>query len=390
MSSPSDMAKGRGRGTESSRQPTSTSGRVVRMRRWTKTVIVLMLGLLLGLPATAAWAGHSRVRVVRPGQSIQAAIDAARPGDTILVKPGTYAEALTVTTDDLTLKGSRGTVLTMPDDAEPCLVFDPTAPPTVDGVCVLGEFSPEFEVTDPVENFRISGFVIRGFSANGIFALATEDLRVTRILAEDNAEYGIFALLSTRPVLAHNQTTGSGVAGLYVGSNQEADAKIFGNKSWDNPLGIFLRDVSHGTVTGNHVFGNCTGILLLANAPGPVTNWRLRHNLVRANNRECGGEDPPPSGVGILLLGASDNEVSKNLVLGNRSEDPRGGGIVLITAEPEPGVPDGEAVAPSGNLVSRNIALRNRPFDIFWDGTGAGNRFVRNLCRTSQPADLCD
>ena len=111
----------------------------------------------------------------------------------------------------------------------------PEAPPTVEGICVLGELSPEFEVTDPVEDTRISGFEIRGFSGNGIFALATEDLRASRNRTKDNVEYGIFVLLSTRPVLADNKASGNGVAGLYVGGNQDVDAKIFGNTTWDAP-----------------------------------------------------------------------------------------------------------------------------------------------------------
>ena len=356
------------------------------MRRWTKITIAILLSLLVGVPAGSAWAGGSRTHVVRPGESIQAAIDAARPGDTILVKPGEYAEALTITTDDLTLKGSRGTVLTMPDDAEPCFVFDPEAPPTVEGICVLGELSPEFEVTDPVEDTRISGFTIRGFSGNGIFALGTEDLRATRNRTDDNAEYGIFVLLSTRPVLAYNKASGNGVAGLYVGGNQRVDAKIFANTSWDNPIGIFLRDVSFGTAEGNHVFGNCTGILLLAGAPGPLTNWKIRHNLAKANNKtDCGEEDPVPSGIGILLFGAADNDISGNLVLGNRGSEELGGGIVLVTG----GEPGGEQLEPSGNTVRRNVAFKNQPFDIFWDGTGTGVRFKGNRCATSQPEGLC-
>jgi nitrous oxidase accessory protein NosD len=361
---------------------------VVRMRRWTRTVLVLFLSLLLGLPATAAWAGGAKVRVVKPGESIQAAIDAASPGDTILVKPGTYAEALVVQTDDLTLKGSKGTVLTMPASADN--VCTELSGGTVIGICALGEINPEtFEVIEYLEGPRISGFTIRGFTDSGIIALATDRFHASHNRVEDNAGYGIFSILSTRPVLAYNKATGNSDAGLYVGGEQDVRAKVFGNTSWDNGLGIFLRDVSNGSATGNHVFGNCTGILLLANAPGPVTNWTVRHNVVRRNNRtDCGEEDPIPSGAGILLWGASDNVVSRNVVLGNRGEAPFGGGIVLVTAEAEE--PGGAAIAPSGNVIRKNIALRNRPFDISWDGTGTGNQFLGNRCRTSQPDGLCD
>ncbi|MBK5116081.1 MAG: hypothetical protein JJE23_04080, partial [Thermoleophilia bacterium] len=44
---------------------------------------------------------------------------------------------------------------------------------------------------------------------------------------------------------------------------------------------------------------------------------------------------------------------------------------------------------PSSNLVSRNVALLNRP-DIAWDGTGDGNRFERNLCASSTPSRICN
>ena len=69
--------------------------------------------LLLADPGAAPAATH----VVNPGESIQAAVDAARPGDTILVKAGVYAptpgahSVVHVTTDDLTLTASLGAVI---------------------------------------------------------------------------------------------------------------------------------------------------------------------------------------------------------------------------------------------------------------------------------------
>src|SRR6266567_4027096 len=57
---------------------------------------IVLAGLLL--LAVCVMAGMASARVTRtivvgPGQSIQAAVDLASPGDTILVKPGTYTEA---------------------------------------------------------------------------------------------------------------------------------------------------------------------------------------------------------------------------------------------------------------------------------------------------------
>ena len=42
---------------------------------------------------------------VGPGESIQAAVDAARPGDTIAVLPGVYSETVRFDVDAVTLRG---------------------------------------------------------------------------------------------------------------------------------------------------------------------------------------------------------------------------------------------------------------------------------------------
>ena len=77
------------------------------------------LGIAILVTATSA---EARVHRVSEGESIQAAVDAASPGDTILVDPGTYESSgglygLHITTDNLRLigkvrkgRGNRGKV----------------------------------------------------------------------------------------------------------------------------------------------------------------------------------------------------------------------------------------------------------------------------------------
>ena len=49
----------------------------------------------------------------------------------------------------------------------------------------------------------------------------------------------------------------------------------------------------------------------------------------------------------------------------------------------------GATAKPKNNSVIGNHFGRNRP-DIFYDGSGTGNRFVGNLCNTSVPTRLCN
>jgi parallel beta-helix repeat protein len=69
----------------------------------TVLIITLFLISILNLESASA---KSKTINVTPGKSIQAAIDSASPGDTILVKAGTYQERVIVS-KQLTLKGDR-------------------------------------------------------------------------------------------------------------------------------------------------------------------------------------------------------------------------------------------------------------------------------------------
>ena len=347
--------------------------------------VLAMAVLALAVPASST----ARTVHVEAGESIQAAIDNAKPYTTIKIEEGTYTEALQIDKDGIKLvgEGRKKTNLTPTGTIPECL-FAPA------GICVWNATDPE----DVVKDVHISRLSVKGVADGfGIFYFQTKRGVVHRTLAADNGGYGIFVLGSKTTELSRNLTSGNGDAGLYVGGSENADATVWGNVSYDNQLGIFIRDAAHGKVVDNKVFSNCAGIVFLNTdetagpEPGPalpLKDWFAEGNTVTANNKDCsGGEGPPISGIGILVLSGLDVTIVGNGVYGNKPATPGGpfpgGGILVVTDTDFPGQ------APTGNKVAFNTALGNDP-DILWDETGNDNRFFGNECLTSVPDGLCE
>jgi hypothetical protein len=353
------------------------------MRRTILLLATMALTLLVasGL-ALAAGVGSAAAdsSVVGPGESIQKAVNAAEPGDTIVVR-GTHHEAVVIRKDGIKLVG-QDAVLKSPDEPRtPC--FAPA------GFCVLGDVNFQTgAVSDYVHDVTISGFTIRGFEGFGIVALGARDAKFAKNRAFDNGEYGITAFASKGTQVLANTTSGSGEAGIYIGDSPRANATVAANDTYGNQFGIFVRNARGGSISANHTHNNCVGMMILADEPGPAGNFGVRANVVRNNTRSCpaGEEAPSLSGVGIALWGARDMEIEGNTILDNVPSGPSEfhGGVALVR-----GGETFEGTAPKDNLVRGNTILRNRP-DIFWDKSGSGNRFVSNVCNTSVPTRLCN
>jgi hypothetical protein len=151
---------------------------------------------------------------------------------------------------------------------------------------------------------------------------------------------------------------------------------------------VFIRHARKVFVGSNLLKGNCQGILVLDDAQsGGAGSSVLTHNTVVRNNKFCPkrGESPVAfQGGGILLIGATRMLVSHNRVFGNKGRLLNSGGIVVVSARPVTKGSD-----PMNDLISRNTAFGNEPFDLIWDHTGSGISFVANRCRTSLPPGLC-
>jgi parallel beta-helix repeat protein len=339
-----------------------------------RVVPVIVLAVVL---ATVGGVGSARAQgVVGPGQSIQKAINAADPGDTIVVS-GTHREDVVIRKNGISLRGT-GKAVILP----PTRVGSPCGP---SGICVLGDVNfNNGKVNKYVKNVSVSGLRVKNFRNEGVFAVGARDATFIGNRLIGNGEYGAFALFSTGTRILSNVARGSDEAGIYVGGSPHANAKVLGNETSGNLFGIFVRDALGGTIAGNRVHNNCLGVLFLADAPGPSGNFVVRGNQVRDNTRACPETDetPPVSGVGISLFGARGVEVTGNHITGNVPSGPSifSGGVVVVRGF--------GGTAPRNNSVVANDFGHNRP-DISWDGSGSGNHFAKNKCDTSVPKRLC-
>lgn len=326
------------------------------------------------LGVAAAPANASATHVVAPGQSIQAAVDAAHPGDTIVLRSGNYAGGVIISKDRITIRGAGRSTVVSDTGTNNCT---PVAGPS--GFCVTKAYGTVRRVT--IKNLKVTGF-----AAFGVFGSGTDRLTVTGVAAVNNGEYGITEFESTRGYFVGNLVTGTANdAGLYVGDTANAHGTIVAhNISTGNVLGILVRHAHNVNVTNNIFIGNCIGVGLIDDGqPGGQGDTTVTHNIIKANNRTCAADEehPPLGGSGVVILGGQRDTVQSNVITGNQGTTVWAGGVVLL-----PGVGGTPA---AHNKVTFNIIKKNTPADVIDNSGSTTNVIKHNLCGTSQPAGLC-
>ena len=339
-----------------------------------------LIGLMLAAAASAAGA-----RPIVVTTTIQAAVDASQPGDTVKVPAGTYRENVLVTRNGITIEGSPGAVL--------------------DGAGLSGDTGIHAAPLPPastIKGFRLRGLKIQNFAENGVLIENGRDFEVAGGTYSGNGEYGIFALHCADGRIAGNSVSGSNDTAIYVGQSRGITVKD--NVAEDSTVGIEVENSIHVTVSSNRCAGNSAGILVdvLPGLDETVTkDVTVRNNLLLDNNRPNPATDPSdilsllPSGVGLLNVGGDGLTVAGNIVTGNKSA-----GILIAQLPPAAASLDPRIDPfPDHNEIRNNVTLENgadpdpkiAPLpgaDLVWDTSGSGNCWAGNVFQTSFPDPL--
>ncbi|MEG3630205.1 right-handed parallel beta-helix repeat-containing protein [Streptomyces poriticola] len=351
------------------------------MKRQITCLACTAVAVASGLGAASPTAGPT-THLVQPGESIQKAVDAAKPGDTVLLTAGTYRESVLVTTSRLTLRGVGPRTVLEPGPAE----AGNSCAQAGSGICVEGTKDR------PVEGTTVGFLTVSGFAKDGLRATRTDRLTVRRVVAEKNGERGIAQEQSVRGVFRHNVARNNGDAGLFVANTTEAEEGaadsqglvIEHNHLHDNRIGALVRRLRNFTVEKNVINDNCAAMFVVGDENLPRAGaGTVRGNIVQHNNKFCPATARLPflQGIGIVLTGSEDIVVTGNQVTENQGTSPMSGGIVLYK--------NFMGALSERNTITGNVVLSNAPEDLVNVATGEGNTFQGNECSVSRPAGMC-
>ncbi|HZY05286.1 MAG TPA: right-handed parallel beta-helix repeat-containing protein [Anaeromyxobacteraceae bacterium] len=306
-------------------------------------LLAAALGLAAAASARADGRGGIGFQVVKPGQSIQRAIDRASPGGWVFVLPGVYRETGDATnglniTKGLNLVGlstpRRRVVLENSGGQSNGIAVVPAA--HTDCRKCHSNLAPPFDLwpgakassTTPapaIKGLTVSGITIKDFVNNGLFTRNVDGFAIVDVHSQGNKNYGIFPVSSRNGLITRSSAVGSDDSGIWVETSQ--NVRVTHNLVEGNVNGFEISNSEDVLLAYNEVRGNTIGIanLFLPDIFSVRPDSRritIRDNHVHDNNkpntaREGAILSTVPPGTGILHVGPDDSVIAGNLVENN-------------------------------------------------------------------------
>ena len=323
------------------------------MRRTIVLLATMALTVLVAsgvaLAVTKIGSAGAQSTVVGPGESIQKAVNAADPGDTIVVR-GVHREDVIITKDGIKLRGDDA-VIEAPTKAK----ADSPCP----AICVLGDVNVKTgKLTGPrVSDVSVSGFTFRGFKDKDAFMIDILGARNATVVGNritGNVANGIVFGRSVNTTIAKNHLIGSPEPpehGILVSFSSRT--KIVNNVVRSYVLGITVDKTTNTTIAENDLIGNRFVGVDVANSTGT--------NILSNDIRDT-------TFSGTVIIDSTGTKIVSNDI--SRSGD---SGIVIFG--PERANNDAKVV---GNNISGG-AWGMYVGDVTKRGSIAGNT-IRNNC----------
>jgi parallel beta helix pectate lyase-like protein len=302
-----------------------------------RSSVFALLTLNLSVGTAAA---QTTIRVPADQPTIQAGIDAATSGDTVVVAPGTYVERINFSGKALTVASASGPAVTVIDGSR--------------GGVVVSFSSGEGR------GAVLRGFTVTnggGFSGGGIAVSNASPTIESNVITGNTGCDGIGINVNFgSPRIAKNEISwnvrsgcsgGVGGAGIKVGG---ASAAV----------------IEDNVIADNSLTGGSGGGISLFAAGVPL----IRNNVIVRNS--VSGVSPAAQGGGIWIVNQSDALIVQNLIAGNSAGE--GGGVYWL-------VPSG---ARGSRLVNNTIAdnlatVAGRGSAVYADGFDVNAALVNNV-----------
>jgi parallel beta-helix repeat protein len=299
--------------------------------------------------------------------TIQEAVDAAVPGDTILVECGVYSESVVISTDALRIEGECGAELDGGFELDSAFYINGASNVKISS----------FEITHYIKNgitvnggnsSSVSDCVISDCVESGVYAECSDGICITKVICSGCGDYGV-SFRNLKGILTECRVESCGEGGMFFFSSVLKEVSVSLCSATDCPQGIEAYGVR--LAAGCCKILNCSknGIILQGG-----DNSAVEKSFICSCTQ-----------AGLNLSG------SGNKVLGNRIYQNTNGAIVdsrcvVSSNDIRQSEALGLIVSGTGNTIANNTITGSGRADIV--RYYAGNVFKNNIIERSIPPCL--